>query len=68
MLQVYRREKVQGRTWVEAELCNGCKHCVYLGCPAISYQNAKASIDPLLCVNCGICGQVCPQAAMVTEG
>ncbi len=55
------------RTLVIKDLCNGCKTCIQLGCPAITFEENKAGIDPLLCVNCGMCVQVCPTGAIVEE-
>lgn len=44
---------------VDREKCKGCKKCMKLGCPAISFVDGKASVDATLCVGCGICGQLC---------
>ncbi len=51
---------------VEADKCRSCKKCMGLGCPAISFKNNKAKIDPTLCVGCGVCSQLCPFGA-ITE-
>ena len=39
--------------------CRGCRACMKLGCPAISFKNGKATIDATLCVGCGVCKQLC---------
>ena len=44
---------------VDADKCRGCKSCMKIGCPAISFKNKKAVIDPTLCVGCGVCTQLC---------
>ena len=44
---------------VDAEKCKGCKACTRIGCPAISFSNKKAHIDPTLCLGCGVCTQLC---------
>ncbi len=53
---------------VDETLCTGCKTCLMLGCPAIGWdpsgKNAKgksgrSSIDPLLCIGCGVCRSLC---------
>jgi indolepyruvate ferredoxin oxidoreductase alpha subunit len=51
--------------------CNGCSLCFRVGCPAIfkgeldaSTNKPKALIDPLLCVGCDVCLQVCPRDAI----
>jgi len=67
ILQVVRREgKKPTRTRI-TEACEGCKICIQLGCPAITFLDGKAGIDELLCVDCGICMQICPEGAIVME-
>ena len=39
--------------------CKGCRSCMKIGCPAIRFTDKKASIDPTLCVGCGLCEQMC---------
>jgi indolepyruvate ferredoxin oxidoreductase alpha subunit len=68
VLQVLRREgKRLPKTSVNSDLCTGCKTCLQLGCPAITFSDKKAGIDTLLCVNCGMCMQICPVTAIVEE-
>ena len=43
---------------VEADKCRSCRACMQIGCPAIVFSG-KASIDPTLCVGCGLCEQLC---------
>jgi indolepyruvate ferredoxin oxidoreductase alpha subunit len=57
---------------VDLELCNGCTLCFRLGCPAIirsgetdaKTRRPKAEIDPVLCVGCDMCAQICPREAI----
>ncbi len=44
---------------VSNDKCRGCKSCMKIGCPAISFKNKKAIIDSTLCVGCGVCTQLC---------
>ena len=44
---------------VEPDKCKGCKMCMRIGCPAISWKDKKAVIDPTQCVGCGVCEQLC---------
>ena len=43
---------------VEPDKCKGCKMCMRIGCPAISWKDKKAVIDPTQCVGCGVCEQL----------
>lgn len=49
---------------IDIELCTGCKLCIKLGCPAISYEDNKARIDKNFCIGCGMCIEVCPKEAI----
>ena len=53
---------------VEAEACKGCKQCMKIGCPAISWKDKKAVVDPTQCVGCGVCEQLCKFGAFRHEG
>lgn len=50
---------------VNAEKCIGCRKCLAMGCPAISFSGGKARIDQLQCTGCGVCVSVCPAGAIV---
>jgi indolepyruvate ferredoxin oxidoreductase alpha subunit len=41
--------------------CSGCKMCLRLGCPAISWntEKRKALISEAQCTGCGLCPKVC---------
>ena len=51
--------KPQPALRIDADKCRGCKVCVGLGCPSISFRDGKAMIDNTLCVGCGVCRQLC---------
>ena len=69
MLDQFQRRSVVS---VDLEACNGCTLCFRVGCPAIlkspeldaKTNRPKAAIDPLLCVGCDVCLQVCPRDAI----
>ena len=49
---------------VNADKCIGCKACLNVGCPALSFtkrENGKAlaTIDVTQCVGCGVCASAC---------
>ena len=65
VLQKIRREGKTATMTVDVETCTGCRLCVQVGCPAVTYAEKKAGIDPLLCIGCEICAQVCPVDSIV---
>lgn len=49
--------------------CRACGKCVRIGCPAIGKDEAgHAVIDPVQCIGCGQCIQVCPFGCITREG
>ena len=66
-LQVQRRKKLKNpKTFVDEDKCSGCKQCLSLGCPAVTFddENKVAGIDTLSCVDCGLCIQICSFGAI----
>lgn len=65
---------------VDRGLCRGCKACLEINCPAVSWQEeenskkeeqrkkGKAFINMDICVGCGVCTQVCKFEAIKPEG
>ena len=49
---------------VDQDKCVGCKACMKIGCPAISFADGKAKIDATQCVGCGVCEQLCKVGAL----
>lgn len=39
--------------------CKNCGMCMRIGCPAISKKADRAVINPVQCVGCGLCEQMC---------
>ncbi len=66
--------------YVETDKCIGCKRCIGLGCPAITWNSEEgtnadgkkrkgyATIEATLCNGCGLCYQLCNVNAIKTEG
>jgi indolepyruvate ferredoxin oxidoreductase alpha subunit len=44
---------------VDRDHCTGCRACMKLGCPALSFRDGKAEVDHTQCVGCGVCQQLC---------
>jgi indolepyruvate ferredoxin oxidoreductase alpha subunit len=55
---------------VNSEKCIGCKACISVACPAITYdkKNKKAFIVKELCVGCEMCAKMCPVVAFEKDG
>lgn len=69
MLQILRRERKYKEPYVVTDACVACGECVRLGCPAITFSAEEgAGIDPILCVGCDICAQLCPCGVIVPGG
>ena len=49
---------------VNTDKCVGCKGCMKIGCPAVSFKDGKARVDETLCVGCGVCAQLCKFGAL----
>ncbi len=59
------KSAVRGKTHaVDREKCKSCKKCLKLGCPALSFEDGKAKIDPMQCTGCTLCAKVCPFGAI----
>ena len=48
----------------DPDKCVGCRACMQIGCPAISFADKKAVIDNTLCTGCGVCQQLCKFGAL----
>ncbi|MPL96546.1 hypothetical protein SDC9_42728 [bioreactor metagenome] len=70
------KTKKKKNVWVDQMLClgDGCgcsRFCSRVwGCPGNSwdFRNGKAVIDEVVCVGCGVCAELCPAGAIMTEG
>lgn len=56
--------KTQPALKVNPDKCIGCKSCMGIGCPSISFKDGMAVIDHTTCVGCGVCQQLCPVDAI----
>ena len=51
---------------VDSEKCKACGVCLKVGCPAIyKDENDISVIDPIFCLGCTVCAQVCPFNAII---
>jgi indolepyruvate ferredoxin oxidoreductase alpha subunit len=64
---IKRDKKVAKPLIINQEACKGCKACLKIGCPAISFKDGKAKINPAICVGCGLCTQICKFGAIGGE-
>jgi len=55
------------------EECDGCGYCIkHFECPALIYHTDNedekyTTVDPMLCIGCGVCLNVCPKGAIVAK-
>ena len=57
---------------VDEDKCIACGKCIQSGCPSVVLSDEKhprtgkrkARIEPVTCVGCGICAQICPVHAI----
>jgi len=59
--------KTSPALYVDHEKCKGCRQCMTIGCPSISFVDKKATIDPTLCVGCELCTQMCKFEAILKK-
>ena len=52
---------------IDQDKCTGCKMCMKIGCPAITFENKKAKIDSSQCIGCSLCTNICKFGA-ITKG
>ena len=67
---VIRARKIFSKPYhVETDKCIMCGMCHKVGCPAIEKdENGRTKINPLLCIGCDICRQVCKPGAIQQPG
>ena len=56
----------KGRPFYISDKCRNHKDCInQLGCPAFFLEGDRVKIDPVLCVGCAVCAQICPENAIL---
>jgi indolepyruvate ferredoxin oxidoreductase, alpha subunit len=61
-------DKTPKGTYEINDNCKTCGACMKLGCPAIVKNAGSITIDASICVECGVCEQVCKFNAIVKAG
>ncbi len=69
ILEARRAEGARSPYIIDEAKCTRCLLCLNrFGCPAITLEGGKPSIDPSLCNGCGFCAKICPQGAIRASG
>ena len=59
-------KKALGKPFYVSDKCKNHRTCVNeLACPAFYIKDKRVHIDPVLCVGCTICAQICPENAIL---
>ena len=54
---------------VNSDKCVGCRQCMSIACPAMSFRDGKAMVsDTASCTGCGLCMQMCRLGAIERIG
>ena len=53
---------------VDSAKCKGCRSCMRIGCPALSFREGKACVDEAQCTGCAVCSQLCAFGAFCVQG
>lgn len=62
---IHARKRFSETYRVDQEKCIECRMCFRVGCPAIEKaESGKTQINPLLCIGCDVCRQVCKPGAI----
>lgn len=59
-------KKLKALPFYISDKCKNHRTCVNeLACPAFYIQDEKVEIDPVMCVGCAVCAQICPEKAIL---
>jgi indolepyruvate ferredoxin oxidoreductase, alpha subunit len=54
-----------GKPFYVSDSCKNHRDCINdLACPAFFLEDGRPKIDPVMCVGCSICAQICPEHAI----
>jgi indolepyruvate ferredoxin oxidoreductase alpha subunit len=69
LIREVARESAGRYCVIDREKCIGCKMCMKVACPALSFRDGRAEVfDRVNCTACGLCAQMCKFGAISAEG
>ncbi|QTA89510.1 indolepyruvate ferredoxin oxidoreductase subunit alpha [Desulfonema magnum] len=59
-------KKLKARPFYVSDKCKNHRDCINeIACPAFYLEDEKVKIDPVSCVGCMVCAQICPENAIL---
>ncbi|MDM8524919.1 indolepyruvate ferredoxin oxidoreductase subunit alpha [Desulfococcaceae bacterium HSG8] len=68
MCTLYARslKQLKDRSYYVSDKCKNHRDCINeIACPAFNLEGEKVTIDPVACVGCMVCAQICPENAIL---
>jgi indolepyruvate ferredoxin oxidoreductase alpha subunit len=59
-------KELKPRAFYVSDKCKNHRNCIQeIACPAFFLEGDEVKIDPVACVGCAVCAQICPENAIL---